>query len=126
MPDPLQIAIAILLDAGDWMHILHLRTQSYTTHLALNSYYSFLTEAGDRLAEQATGDPLSEVAVLSETPELVHSLHSENPVEYSATIIDALRNIADNHCPNKILQSTLYDIIGQMYQQHYLLKRAAA
>lgn len=124
MSAPIQVAMSILLDAADWMHVIHLKTLNYSEHKVLNDYYLSLVSSADRFVEQVLGNPAGGTELLSEAPDLVRNLQNEDSLVYSETIIEALKNIADHHVEDTVLQSTLYDILGDMYGFHYLLKRA--
>jgi len=46
---------ALLFLTRDWAHRAHLKTQSYSQHMALQAYYEQVTELADKLIEAYQG-----------------------------------------------------------------------
>lgn len=97
-------------------HVLHLRTKSYATHIALNEFYDNIVELTDTLAEAYQGRD-----GILDYPELPYKPESD-PIQ----MIRGLRRYIDDNraamCGESEIQNLIDEIVAQMDSTLYKLE----
>jgi hypothetical protein len=97
-------------------HVLHLRTKSYATHVALNEFYDSIVELADTLAEATQG----RYGIL-DYPELPYKPESD-PIQ----MVRGLRRYIDENrasmCDHSELQNLIDEIVAQTDSTLYKLE----
>jgi DNA-binding ferritin-like protein len=107
--------VAVLFHSGTNTHFMHLQTNSYARHKALNKYYENIIDLADKWAESYQGT----YEVIDKYPSDFHL--ARDPVAYIEKIKDfvdtirkvlptdtPLQNIVDEIC--ELIDSTLYKL----------------
>jgi len=107
--------VAVLFHSGTNAHFMHLQTNSYARHKALNKYYENIIDLADKWAESYQGT----YEVIDKYPSDFHL--ARDPVAYIEKIkqfVDTIRkvlptdtplqNIVDEIC--ELIDSTLYKL----------------
>jgi DNA-binding ferritin-like protein len=107
--------VAVLFHSGTNAHFMHLQTNSYARHKALNKYYENIIDLADKWAESYQGT----YEVIDKYPSDFHL--ARDPVAYIEKIKDfvdtirkvlptdtPLQNIVDEIC--ELIDSTLYKL----------------
>lgn len=110
--------IIMLFHARTSAHIMHLRTKSYATHIALNFFYDAIVELADTLAETYQGH----AAVIESYPPRYTPY--TDPIQL---MTDLTEYIAENRYKilrkeDTYLQNIIDEIVGLIQQSLYKLK----
>ena len=116
----IQDLIALLFFSRDYAHRAHLRTQSFSVHKALESFYSDMTEAADKLTETYQGRfmKLLEIGYMQDEPD------STAPAEVLEKYWRMLREMRTTAIPLKetMLQNQMDEIEQLFASVMYKLK----
>jgi hypothetical protein len=111
--------IGVLFVSRNIAHKMHLSTDSYAQHKALETFYEDIVDLADSLAEQYQGryDELLDIPFLS--------AKEEDPIKYFE---DTLKYISDSRyevCPKTetSLQNVIDEIEGLLHSTLYKLRR---
>jgi hypothetical protein len=97
-------------------HVLHLRTKSYSTHVALNEFYDNIVELADSLAEATQG----RYGIL-DYPELPYKPESD-PIQMVRGLRRFIDENRDGMCDHSELQNLIDEIVAQTDSTLYKLE----
>lgn len=104
----------LLFDARTMTHKMHLETKSYSTHKALNDFYSEIEDLADEYIECFQGQ--YGILDLEET-----SIDENDPISYISEFVDKTKKyqetVKDSH-----LKNIIDEIISLCYKTLYKLK----
>jgi hypothetical protein len=113
------VFVATLVHSGTNAHFMHLQTDSYAKHVALNEFYDAIVDLADKFAEAYQGKYglIGPIALMS-------AKKTSNVVEFlqdQADEIEKVRyDVVDKECTP--LQNIIDEIVGQYYSTLYKLK----
>lgn len=100
--------LALLFEARNQSHILHLQSKSYAQHMALGSYYDDLGDFIDSLAENYQGRK----GIITKYPKV--SLKASSPIE----LVEEVRSWIDTNRKSVCKESEIQNIIDETVSLH--------
>lgn len=113
--------ISYLFSCRTVIHILHLKTNSFGTHRALNTLYDELLEITDSIAEKTSGCMGSHLSGFKDFP--VAEYENNDPYTYVKEVKDYVERDRYYHFPkeNTAIQNILDELVGLLDESLYLL-----
>jgi hypothetical protein len=112
--------IAVLFLSRDLAHREHLRTKSYSAHVALNSFYLDVITQGDRLAEACQGRH----GLIEDIPLLGNDTGKTAIVDILQSLLDLIESLrySEYDREDTSLQAIIDDIVELYLTTLYKLK----
>lgn len=110
------VFVATLFHSGTNAHFMHLQTDSYAKHVALNEYYDGIIELGDKWAEAFQGS----YGVIKSYPKDFHL--AIDPVKYIIGIKAFVKDIRTELPQDTELCNIIDEIAGLIDSTLYKLK----
>lgn len=116
MEDESSEFIAALLHSGTVAHFMHLSTDSFSVHQALNTYYNEIIDLVDQYAEAFMG----RYGQIKKWPQEFHN--SKNPVEYLTNLKDFVEDARKELPQDTELQNLVDEIADLINSTLYKLR----
>ena len=104
--------IGMLFQSRDMMHLMHLKTESYAEHKALNAYYDSILELTDNFTESYFG-------YYGRVDITIPQSTAEDAISHLKSLAKTIDAERDNY--PSCLQNILDEMSGLIYKTLYLL-----
>lgn len=111
--------ISYLMVCRNVLHAMHLRTNSYAEHKAINEFYESLGEHIDNIAEVSQGYYGKLLSLKFETG---NEYLSMNPIDYSIEILKNIEQYKLNFIDNSMITNEIDNLIKDLSSLLYKLR----